>query len=78
MEGTIFLYHLDFIIILCCSFSSDIEISKQQMPKKIAEVAKEATILDYEVTRIEHGTKPLSKKTTSLPNTVYYFKHINL
>ncbi|KAL9958032.1 hypothetical protein ACROYT_G034997 [Oculina patagonica] len=28
---------------------SDIDISKQQMPKKIAEVAKEATILDYEI-----------------------------
>ena len=54
----------EFIIILCCSFSSDIEISKQQMPKKIAEVAKEATILDYEVTRIEHGTKPLNKQNT--------------
>ena len=48
MEGTIFLNHFDFTVY--CSFCSDIEISKQQMPKKIAEVAKEATILDYEVT----------------------------
>ena len=39
------------------------------MPKKIAEVAKEATILDYEVTlfmnydkcRIERDTKPRNK-----------------
>ena len=50
MEGTIFLYHFDFTVY--CSFCSDIEISKQQMPKKIAEVAKEATILDYEVTSV--------------------------
>ena len=48
MEGTIFLNHFDFTVY--CSFCSDIEISKQQMPKKIAEVAKEATILNYEVT----------------------------
>ena len=50
MEGTIFLYDFDFTVY--CSFCSDIEISKQQMPKKIAEVAKEATILDYEVTSV--------------------------
>jgi len=42
------LYHFDCTV--WCSFYSDIDISKQQMPKKIAEVAKEATILDYEVT----------------------------
>ena len=53
MEGSIFLlYHLDCTIPVCCSFCSDIDISKQQMPKKIAEVAKEATILDYEVTSV--------------------------
>ena len=30
-------------------FYSDIDISKEQLPKKIATVAKEATILDHEV-----------------------------
>ena len=68
MEETVFLlYH--FYCTICCSFFSDIDISKQQMPKKIAEVAKEATILDYEVTlfmnydkgRTECDTEPLNK-----------------
>ena len=68
MEGTLFLYHFDFII--CCSSCSDIEISKQQMPKKIAEVAKEATILDYEVTVELNMALNLQ--------VLYYFKHINL
>lgn len=31
------------------SFFSDIDISKEQMPKKISVVAKEATILEHEV-----------------------------
>ena len=35
--------------ILLFPFFSDIDISKHQAPKKIFELAKEATILDHEV-----------------------------